>query len=97
MPTHIAPLHPQVVAVALEALDERVHRDFNHVVAAGALHRPLAVLDPALHGKVRGLGAVEAVIEAGMVAERKCDHDLASLLRDLQEPELVDPLYGKYY
>lgn len=93
MPPHVTPLHPQIVAIALEALDKCVHRDLDHIVAAGALHRSLAVLDPALHGKVGGLGTVKAVIEAGMIAERKCDHDLARLLRDLQEPDLVRPLW----
>lgn len=44
----------------------------------------LAVVDPALHGKVGGLGAVEAVVESGVVAEREGDDKLARFLRHLR-------------
>lgn len=40
----------------------------------------LAVVDPAQTGEVGGLGAVEAVVEAGVVAVRKRDHELPGLL-----------------
>ena len=44
---------------------------------------PLAVLDPARRGKVGGLGDVEAVVEARVVAIGERDHDLPLLLGDL--------------
>lgn len=43
-----------------------------------------SVVNPAQGGKVGGLGAVEAVIEASVVTIRKCDHKLPSFLGDLK-------------
>ncbi len=40
----------------------------------------LAVVDPAQGGKVCGLCAVEAMVEASMVAIRKGDHKLSFIL-----------------
>lgn len=44
----------------------------------------LPVVDPAQGGEVGGLGAVEAVVEAGVVTIRKCDHELPGFLGDLK-------------
>lgn len=43
----------------------------------------LAVVDPALGGKVGGLGTVEAVVEAGVIAEREGHDELPRLLSHL--------------
>lgn len=83
MRPNIAPLQPHLVPIRLETFHERVHRNLDHVLAAGALRGALAVLHPTFGGEIRRLGAVEAVIEAGVVAVRERDHYLALLLRDL--------------
>jgi hypothetical protein len=64
MGTDVFAFQPHLVAVGLETFDERVHRDLHHVLAAGALGRAFAVLDPALAGEIRRFGTVEAVVEA---------------------------------
>ena len=45
----------------------------------------LAIINPPQGGKIGRLGAVESVIEAGMVAIGKGDHELPGLLRDLRK------------
>lgn len=42
-----------------------------------------AIVYPAHSGKVGGLGTVEAMIEASMVAIREGDHELSSFLSNL--------------
>ena len=43
-----------------------------------------AILDPPPGSKVGGLGTVEAVVKASMVAVRESDHKFSSFLGDLQ-------------
>lgn len=43
-----------------------------------------AIVYPAQSGKVRGLGTVETMIEASVVAIRKGDHELSSFLSNLE-------------
>lgn len=45
----------------------------------------LAVIDPAQRGEVGGLCAVEAVVEAGVVAIGEGDHEVSRLLCDLHQ------------
>lgn len=47
----------------------------------------LAIIDPPQCGKVGGLGAVESVVEASMVAVGERDHELPRLLGDLRREE----------
>ena len=44
----------------------------------------LAIIDPPQCGKVGGLGAVESVVEASMVAVGERDHELPRLLCNLR-------------
>lgn len=46
-----------------------------------------AIVDPAQRGKVSGLSAVEAMVEARMVTIRERDHELPGFLCNLQESE----------
>lgn len=69
MTAHVLTFQPIIVSLWLETAYEGLHRDLNHVAAASANTSPLAVLDPTLRRKVGRLGAVEAMIEPGMVAE----------------------------
>lgn len=47
----------------------------------------LAVIDPAQGCEVGGFGAVESVVESGMISVRERDHELALFLSDLREKE----------
>lgn len=49
----------------------------------------LAILDPSFRCKVRALRTVESMIESSMIAIWKCDHDLAGLLCDFVEWNIV--------
>lgn len=89
MLSHIPPLEPQIVPLRLQASNKHVHRNFDRVGHAGAVRAALSVLYPALGGKIGRLSAVEALVEAGVVAVRECDHEFTRLLRDLQTGELV--------
>lgn len=81
---YVTPREPQLVSIRLQTLHEHVHRNLDRVGHAGAVGAALSVLDPALGRKVGRLGAVEALVEAGVVAVRECDDELARLLRDLK-------------
>lgn len=48
--------------------------------AAAHLSRHLAIVDPAEGGEVSGLGTVEAMVEASVVAIGKGDHKLSFVL-----------------
>lgn len=48
-----------------------------------------AILNPSFRCKVRALSTVEAMIETSMISIWKCDHDLAGLLCDFIEWNIV--------
>ena len=72
----------------LEPFDEAIHRDLDHVVFAVTPDAPFAVLDPPVGREICGFCNVEARVEAAMVAQRKCDHEFALFLYDLQNKNL---------
>ena len=75
----------------LEPLDKAVHADVDGVWAAGAAAGSLAELHPPGRGEVGGLRAVEAGVEARVVAAGEGDHDLALVLHDLVVGDAVLP------
>lgn len=48
-----------------------------------------AIFNPPPGSKIGGLRTVEAMVKAGMVTIRESDHELSSLLSDLNESRLA--------
>mmetsp|Transcript_33998 Transcript_33998/g.89241 ORF Transcript_33998/g.89241 Transcript_33998/m.89241 type:complete len:291 (+) Transcript_33998:529-1401(+) len=77
--------------VGLEALHKGIHVDPYSVALALARDRGLAVVDPALGGKVRRLGTVEAMVEAGVKRPGERDHELTGAVNRLVARDAVVP------
>jgi len=84
----ISTLQPELVPVRLQSTHKHVHRDLDRVRHAVTVGAPLAVLDPPLRGKIGRLGAVEALVEASVVAVWERDHDFPRLLCNLKISKL---------
>ena len=87
----VLPALPQLIALGLQDAHEGVHGEGHLRLAAAALRGRFAVIDPARGGEIDGLGAVEAVVEARVVAVGEGHHELARLLRDPTEGDAVVP------
>lgn len=71
---------PIFVELRLIFVNERVHTDLDHILSARAFDRMFAVLDPTFEREVSRLRAVEAVVEAGVIAVGKGNHELVFVL-----------------
>lgn len=82
---------PQLIVLGLLEALEGVHGKGHPSLPAAALGGRLAIVDPAQGGEVDGFGAVEAVVEARVVAIGEGDHELAGLLSDTLARNAVLP------
>ena len=64
----------------LVLLDEDVHVDFDHVLSAQTPWSTLAIVNPALRGKICALSAVKAMVEPSMIAKRKGYNEVSGIL-----------------
>ena len=72
------------VPFRLQPFYEAIHRDLDHVVLAVTPDATFSVLDPPLRREVGRFGDVEPRVEPAVVAHRKCDHEFALFLNNLQ-------------
>lgn len=69
--------------IRLEPLHKSIHGYLHHILAAGALRRPFAVLYPPGTREVGRLGTVEPVIKTRVVPVGERNHDFPLFLRNL--------------
>lgn len=70
-------------------MNNRDKKKNNHELPALAMRCSFSILNPTWCGKIRRFGTIEAMIEASMIAKRKCDHEFAGLLCNFIERYLI--------
>lgn len=71
----------------LKTFHKQIHVYIDHVNSAATFISCYAVIDPPFRSKICRLCTIEAVVESGMIAVRKGDHELAGLLSYLNRKQ----------